>query len=155
MKTQTKPAHTPTIKNKPMRKLNVFTCPSSENLTGTCEICYQDISGHDSDYHCLPTSYKKPAHTPTPWKLDGSSNILGTRDGDYHSVLGYFNSERAIQTREENKANAAYIVRAVNAHEGLVELLREFVTTLDVNKTSTLAEYSARVYKAIAQAEGR
>jgi len=47
----------------------------------------------------------------------------------------------------------AEIVRAVNSYQELVALLKEFVTDLDVNKTSTLAEYSARVYKALDRAE--
>ncbi len=51
----------------------------------------------------------KPAHTPSPWEI---------------GLLGYLrgpNNENIL----ENPANAAYIVRAVNAHEELVDLVKQ------------------------------
>lgn len=31
----------------------VFTCPETEDLTGTCHLCGKGLSYHDSDYKCL------------------------------------------------------------------------------------------------------
>lgn len=38
-------------KNK--KKLDVFTCPETDDLTGTCHKCGKELNYHDSDYQCL------------------------------------------------------------------------------------------------------
>ena len=78
----------------------------------------------------------KNESTPRPWELgevnqdwieiwrplpDGSKEIIGTvipirRGGDYAA---------SIRADKEQEANARLIVRAVNAHEGLVEALEK------------------------------
>jgi hypothetical protein len=63
---------------------------------------------------------KRSDHTPTPWKVvdnnivtdDGSSEYIGTIDGEPYENLG------------ESSHNAAFIVRAVNAHETLLDAVR-------------------------------
>jgi hypothetical protein len=51
------------------------------------------------------------AHTPTPWRIGIAGRVLG---GDGLSVVSF-----------NRKANAAFIVRAVNAHDDLVAALRK------------------------------
>lgn len=60
-------------------------------------------------------------HTPTPWKEQG----LAIRDADGDLIcdvyVGGINST-------QNEANRAFIVRAVNSHDELLELLKESMT---------------------------
>lgn len=70
------------------------------------------------------------SHTPTPWRmyLQGDSTswritpkpegVPATGLGEIASIPNY---------GEESQANAAFIVRAVNAHDSLVEALRNVV----------------------------
>jgi len=94
---------------------------------------------------------KTLTHTPTPWEV----KELHPNYGGHVLVYDTGHGLARIDDKSGNfsKENAALIVRAVNSHQELVALLKEFVTDLDVNKTSTLAEYSARVYKALDRAE--
>lgn len=59
-------------------------------------------------------------HTPTPWILDGDWIL---KDDDTPVAAAHVNAE----------ANAAYIVRACNAHERLVEALKEARDLLALN----------------------
>lgn len=72
-------------------------------------------------------------HTPTPWQLqDGLSNRnITTSEGDCIARV-----DMAIEQDEQGKwhpnhevteANAAFIVRACNSHEALVEALGYYV----------------------------
>lgn len=59
-------------------------------------------------------------HTPTPWKVHAEINVFGP---DGSSVLGKTsNSDPGVI--DEVKANAAFIVRAVNAHEELLAMVK-------------------------------
>jgi signal transduction histidine kinase len=62
-------------------------------------------------------------HTPTPWILDEERGKLMDADGEFvtHISLTRYVDERRDP---EAEANAAFIVRAVNAHEKLVAALR-------------------------------
>lgn len=58
-------------------------------------------------------------HTPTPWKcVDGDIGNETTKEGVvfHEGIYG--------KTVEQAEANAAHIVRCVNAHDGLVRALR-------------------------------
>lgn len=72
--------------------------------------CCDDMEKH--------IGYKpQPTHTPTPWNWDSSKTIrLGTPLKYEVASLGL--------SREVAEANAAFIVRAVNAHEELVSFIR-------------------------------
>jgi hypothetical protein len=68
-------------------------------------------------------------HSPTPWSIDSRQKYLVTC-GKPHvdrarvaSCASYDNGSRA-------EANAAFIVRAVNAHDELVAALRPFASLL-------------------------
>lgn len=58
-------------------------------------------------------------HTPTPWGISGNLLVSGDRHVQNNRVGATFNY------RGNAKANAAFIVRAVNAHEALVAALAE------------------------------
>jgi hypothetical protein len=62
----------------------------------------------------------KSKHTPTPWKEDHQGGLyIEGKNGEY---IAEVESEGG---REEQFANAAFIVRACNAHDALVEALQE------------------------------
>ncbi|HXP63987.1 MAG TPA: hypothetical protein VN815_00815 [Steroidobacteraceae bacterium] len=61
-------------------------------------------------------------HTPTPWFVMGNS--IQTKGGNYIADLS---SPRGSQERD---ANAAFIVKAVNNHDALVEALTECLDVL-------------------------
>lgn len=63
------------------------------------------------------------AHTPTPWKYDGSDGIYieGITGGKYYVVGG-------IQDKD-----AAFIVLAVNSHDALVKALDDTLEFLERN----------------------
>ena len=74
---------------------------------------------HDSEgpRHVHECTDCKPQHTPTPWKVEGpflERSIFGEKDL----------VTRLVGTDPTQASNAAYIVRAVNAHEELVETLK-------------------------------
>lgn len=100
----------------------------------------------------------KPSHTPTPWQ-DRGSNSMG-----HHHQIGSVHSKLMVAEvfgmDGRAEANAAYIVKAVNAHEGLVEALNAFRHVIGFTHTDTDADQNAVVLalelaeKALAQAEG-
>jgi len=69
-----------------------------------------------------------PKHTKTPWMI-----AYGGEEGDGYAVIASKFSDRpvcTIEPRDFNTANAALIVRAVNAHEALVEALEAYHSVL-------------------------
>lgn len=65
-------------------------------------------------------------HTPTPWTLSQYTNYEGfsivSQDGECLAERWY-DKARTVPQNEVLKANAAFMVRAVNGHEALVEAL--------------------------------
>ncbi len=94
------------------------------------------------------------AHTPTPWHLGHGENrdrsyfsIAGKNpDGSWRQIAGCDHpSAQSVQhganpLREQAEANAAHIVRCVNAHDDLVETLRKLISHRD---DLCLADYPA------------
>ena len=72
-------------------------------------------------------------HTPTPWKVNKRAAFLVEAENrSIGSVGGY--SDGTDDTHFENKANAAFIVKAVNSHDKLLNTLKEveyFLTQID------------------------
>lgn len=101
----------------------------------------------------LPNEVK---HTPTPWHL---------HDMEMATVCGPDNlfialCEAVSRRHMEGKENAAFIVRAVNAHDDLAAALKETLRALEVadpagsmGSNSSLSKQVARA--ALAKAEGR
>jgi hypothetical protein len=71
-------------------------------------------------------------HTPTPWILSGNMGAIYSMSPEAsHGGV----ADRVCRCGPEGLANAAFIVRACNCHEELLEALRGCLTALDnVNK---------------------
>lgn len=71
-------------------------------------------------------------HTPTPWNIEGKLNkhqeglLITSRDG--LSIVAEMSGGLPFYEVEDN---AAFIVRAVNCHEALLEALDAYVTMHD------------------------
>lgn len=89
-----------------------------------------------------------PAHTPLPWTVDYSGSCaLGIMDSQDRLL---FSSGLANEDGDEDEANAAFIVRAVNAFPALVEALENILAdcqTADERRTS--ADLDFAVFHAI------
>jgi hypothetical protein len=81
-------------------------------------------------------------HTPTPWRLgpfhkkDGSVAIHAKGESVFHMAPFASSEERA-------EANAAFIVKAVNAHEGLVKALERAITYIELTCDEEAGEEAA------------
>ncbi len=71
-------------------------------------------------------------HTATPWQLEERETdfVLQDADGEF---INYLTKSRHIDDLidEEAEANAAFIVRACNAHDQLVKATRECLDQLE------------------------
>lgn len=69
-------------------------------------------------------------HTPTPWALFNLNGVLEIHDSDdlnhAKSVVHWTGFDAAQGDFSERQANAALIVKAVNAHDALVNALELF-----------------------------
>ena len=64
-------------------------------------------------------------HTPTPWILDGADDFYLIQEDRTAKAIGEVGSYEGCPVSDsEVGANAAFIVRAVNAHEELVKALK-------------------------------
>lgn len=73
-------------------------------------------------------------HTPTPWRHKQLAPAKDAFGGGYYELMGgpYRIGEVSnLNGYEQNAANAAFIVRAVNHHDGLVASVRELLEVLD------------------------
>ena len=96
---------------------------------------------------------KTQTHTPTPWKLEYDGSIRRQSD---NVLLMRLPPSNADLSHEQNKANAAFIVRAVNAHEALIEALDYCLDRLSNREQlddETFGKYEALLIHA--KAEGR
>ncbi len=66
-------------------------------------------------------------HTPTPWKVflakNNGESLLGIGEDTGAGIVAY--NGTMWRDEAEAKANAAFIVKAVNHHDELVEMVRE------------------------------
>ena len=118
----------------------------------------------------------KPTHTPTPWYIEettmpslGFDVCAGSRkndEADNHKWIGSVHGGHGDNGKtapgfpgdKEGQANAAFIVLAVNAHEELLQALREALKFIGQHDgCSRMNSYSYEVYRvvkdAIAKAE--
>lgn len=120
--------------------------------------------------HNTPRATGNAAHTPTPWRYtidlslaDEASAIVTAPDGSTVAIV-VANGDAALSAA----ANAAFIVRACNSHDALVEALAETTEALkearrylslgdrDAMRAYTeTGEVQTKARAAIAKAEGR
>lgn len=86
----------------------------------------------------LEREAQKMENTPTPWKL--------------HPINGGFFDSEGTKVNILSRVNAAYIVRAVNAHEALVDDLKQIVNNPNVALDPM---FLAMFRRHIAKAEGK
>lgn len=69
-------------------------------------------------------------HTPGPWRISGCQlgKKLLIEHGDSDTFSPIIGSVYDDEGRLPQKANAAFIVRACNSHDGLVTALKEIAT---------------------------
>lgn len=84
-----------------------------------------------------------PAHTPPPWKAEGTV-IKGPvmLNGSFNTIAKMFTDDRE---------DAAFIVRAVNSHEELLELAKEYQRYIQMKEK----RISVDIAGIIAKAEGK
>jgi hypothetical protein len=82
---------------------------------------------------------KTQAHAPMPWRVDGMDIV--NKDGWIASVA-----------QDGGDANAAFIVRAVNAHLDMLHLLKRIYIDME-NRITT--QMRIEIKQAIARAEGK
>ena len=93
------------------------------------------------------TTHSKQGHTPTPWVI--GPNNLDIRDGKHEDNIVSLKYQDHVSC-EQQEANAAFIVRACNSHDALVEACKEMLGALMIMEAPGLDKYK----QALAQAEG-
>jgi len=83
-------------------------------------------------------------HTPTPWTLQKFSSGYEIDGANGREVLTMWSNT------EDADSDAAFIVRAVNAHEELLSLVQAITEGVEMN-----SEFIRACEQAIARAEGR
>lgn len=108
-----------------------------------------------------PQHTNEVSHTPTPWQL-GVENEYVEGINIWHGPVEFIANVRGTKgmgnPQEVAKANAAFIVKAVNAHEdlvGLVKELKEVVADAYAPLGETLKALVYSADKALARAEGK
>jgi hypothetical protein len=92
-------------------------------------------------------------HTKTPWKIagavhiyspgEGGGNVCSMSDPRVSTVVGYTDVALDSKDADEAYANAAFIVRCVNAHDDLVkalEAVRDNLVRLAWDENSIMVE---------------
>lgn len=99
-------------------------------------------------------------HTQLPWKIDqrAYTHIVGANGRHVATSGGYASNLPADRDTftDENAANAAFIVRAGNAHQALVDLLTEARAWMDGDVMNDPWEkaFTERIDAALKQARG-
>jgi len=98
-------------------------------------------------------------HTPTPWEVnDDDSGIIGTWGPDEDDWGLICATDYAISSsvpEEQRPANAAFIVKACNAHDELVEALKTAIQVMKDNEIDTMlsSEFDVLFEDVIAEVE--
>lgn len=108
----------------------------------------------------------QPTHTPTPWKVtDGTMTsfpdsvyVSGIGRDGFQSIIAMLNDDTG--TDHDKRANAAHIVKCVNAHEELLTQLKQMHNHYQGSDMSLINgkmrhSYTCRTCEAIAKAEGK
>lgn len=117
-----------------------------------CQDC-QDFAEVEDPSKC--PKHSQPQHTSTPWKVFEGMNLMGP---PYY--VGQSEDGKHTPFQSTTKANAEYIVRAVNSHEELIRtnkiLLNRLKTTMTyMDAKGEQPEYVAHLKEIIATVEGK
>lgn len=115
---------------------------------------------HDGDVcddcKCPIYQAKTQTHTPTPWIVaarNESDNTIDIRSEEYKDRELVASVTPKPHYADNQEANAAYIVKCVNAHDELVSELRDALDELKAKGYTP--DVLARGYQALARAEGK
>lgn len=86
-------------------------------------------------------------HTPTPWKVDDY-----VMSGEKYRVFSP--ADPVAVASVAGKANAEFIVRAVNSHDELVEAIKNAIDSLPDHVGPRIAQVKKELSEALAKAEG-
>lgn len=116
--------------------------------THTPNYCQCAIDSYGRKTMCAAHSGRlaEPKHTPTPWKVKGNLNTIEGANGLTVCDLR--------SNTVDADADAAFIVRAVNAHEELVNHLKVWMSRVKATDRETLSLMEASL-RVIDRAEGR
>lgn len=111
---------------------------------------YCDTVQNHEEYEHITS---KSQHTPTPWEHQGTDI--------YHEK--HWIAKTVDARTSESNANAAFIVRAANAHETLLKIVKELAEIPTIDETPGIAkgvfsemdELICEAREAIAKAEGK
>lgn len=133
----------------------------AENMkTCTHEGPHERVFDNKGNDKCVTPN--KPQHTPTPWYVsENTLNDESTKQtiwiDDMSGNAVFVLPKMGGRTYQAQMEDAAFIVRAVNCHEELVQSIkemREYVEEAYETKGPTLFNILNRAEKAIATAEG-
>lgn len=100
-------------------------------------------------------SRPEATHTPLPWRVEGDVEIVA---GINEKEVCIADIEGALDSGSTDRANAAFIVRAVNAHEEMLVLLKSIQEEFEAGRRLGMEPgscFALQVRDAIAKAEGR
>lgn len=93
-------------------------------------------------------------HTPTPWILSGATTEIRSDKGE---LIATTNHHLEIRSEATKKANAAFIVKAVNFHEKLVKAIANAldVARAEVKYSGETQHNIKELEEALTAAEGK
>lgn len=123
--------------------------PDNQTHTEDCMDANDDTSVFKGRCIC-----PKPTHTPTPWTQEKARYWKLLSEGKHFMSVSF---PSGVSDELTNSANAAYIVRAVNSHEELLEALKQLANVTNQKGMNRVVVNSIvdRAWKAIAKAEGK
>jgi len=90
--------------------------------------------------------------TPGPWKVSGCWGLEGKRITYVNEGSNFQVATTDGRKKEENGANAEFIVRACNSHDDLLEACKEFVRKVECGEARSKRSYQ-QMKAAISKAE--
>lgn len=122
---------------------------------------YVDAKGNPT-YSALDARVNASEHTPTPWSKESSlfrePVVIGIFADNLKKTIAKWECSTR-QDAEQMHADAAFIVRAVNSHEELIQMIKTLREAFYVKGTSgAVREAFASInerFKEIAKAEGK
>lgn len=99
---------------------------------------------------------KKEKHTPTPWIVEDRIYLVKDQTTIaelWHSLNYSPIKDTAVPTPEEQRANGAFIIRAVNNHKILLDACEEALAFIERNTEDLVIDAKDTLRMAISKAE--
>jgi hypothetical protein len=87
-------------------------------------------------------------HTPTPWHLTNDEIRSECTRDRFVASCEFIDFIKGDDDTAENLANAAFIVRAANNHDALVEIARTMAAEMTADSTGDMIRYGQAVDRA-------